>query len=114
MIRAYLHLRRFNIAPYKALKLSAPSLTIFEWIIVPLVMLFAGYGAIVNDIAAKNARDIELKLGKYEARMLAAEKSELLAKMELVVIGCLNREPIHIDGRSMDCQIKNHREAVDI
>lgn len=45
MIRAYLHLRRFNIAPYKALKLSAPSLTISEWIIVPLVLLFAGYGS---------------------------------------------------------------------
>lgn len=79
-----------------------------------MVLLFAGYGAIVNEVAASNMREIELKLGKYEARMLATEKAERLAKMELVVIGCLNREPIHIDGRSMDCQIKNHREAVDI
>lgn len=113
MLLHYIHFRRFY-SPYKAFKLSCGHIGIAEPLIFCLVMAWLCFGYAADMMVSDSLHKSELILAKYQSEHRASLHLVNLDKMERVVIGCLNREPIQINGRSMDCQIKNHREALDI
>lgn len=114
MIKDYIHYRSIGFPPLTALKLSLPMVSVAEKILcalVAIVCVMAIVFAIYIEYAARHEQIVlSAHLASYQRNMESAK----VQKLEAVLVGCLNREPIAVNGRSMDCSIKEHKEAVDI
>lgn len=114
MIRDYIRYRSMGINALQAIKMAWPRVSAVEKLIsasiVVAVIAAAIYCAYVSCEAHYNEVIMSAHYAKFERDM---ERSKV-SKLEQVLVGCLNREPIAVNGRSMDCRISEHKEAVDL
>jgi hypothetical protein len=110
MIAHYLYYRSKGIGRIKAIQMAWGAITYLERILCACVLLIVAMEALLHTQRAEYQSQyvvIVSQLKKHQAESQAK-------KYEMVILACLNREPIKIDGRSMDCGVRNFKEAVDI
>jgi hypothetical protein len=114
MIRDYLFYRKKGLGPLKSFKLAWPRPSTLEKLCVILAVLAFVWLGLFTILHEYQDRHDKLVLSAHISALERNLEAAKVERLEAVFIGCLNNEPIRVNGRSMNCSVREHREAVDI